>query len=516
MSSEERFKKSLEEKLSSKEFPFDEDNWENARGMIDAYKKARRPPVPASFVFLAGLFLIVSVVGTMFFFSDALFRRLELSLLKDPFIEEPSAPVPAITPNEQALPAVAPSVKNTPPEPALAGIPATHKRTETGTSLPAPAFEAASSFHPHTITETTAAPPAGNRSKDQPLSRPEPELTGSAGPPAATAFTPSDSAEPVAQAETSSALSPGESISSPVSDSGPASETRQENKNSSLAEVSGNSPEEALSATAPTEIPAIVPNNKEEETPQEEVLAVAGPDTLRETPPAPVVLAPSRDSSLQMPLLPGKSSVLFSAETGASYMFGWKTPSSRDANGFNPVVGLNVFMNQLLPRTSLSFGMHYSSVSNLSYSHYTAKIVRFGLGEESHTSVFTPVKLHYLMTPLRFHYHMNAVSSIGAGCLVAYLLDVESEIETYTERFNQKLDQNIIKASGYTEGFRKYDAQLSLFYNHKLYPFLGLNLEVFYGLTDIKNTSFFNSSGQERNSGIKLTLVYNFLKKNPI
>ena len=204
--------------------------------------------------------------------------------------------------------------------------------------------------------------------------------------------------------------------------------------------------------------------------------------------------------------------VVFSVEAGASYLFGWQNNGTLDANGFNPVIGLNYF-NNFLPKMSLTFGLHYSSVNNLSYSNYTSKVTRLGFGEETKVTVFTPVKVHYLIVPLRFNYNLTPLNTVGIGCNIAYLLNIESEVENYTEKLNSKYNQTLSKTTGYTEGFKQYDTQLALFYKRRLYPNLSLNLEVFYGLTDIKDNTFFKSNVFERNNGMKLTLVYNFIKR---
>lgn len=208
-----------------------------------------------------------------------------------------------------------------------------------------------------------------------------------------------------------------------------------------------------------------------------------------------------------------KRSTFFSIEAGASYVFGWKNSDIKEGNGFNPVFGIN-YHTSFTQKTFLSIGIQYTSLGNMSFNSHTFKVTRYGLGEESKVTIITPNKIQYLVVPIKLDYHLNASNIIGLGCNIAYLLNVESKIETYNEGFSvAKANYTISKTKGYTEGFKTFDTQLSFFYKRQLYKNLFLNTEFVYGLTDIKDNSFFKSSVFERNQGIKATLVYKLFKK---
>jgi len=96
-----------------------------------------------------------------------------------------------------------------------------------------------------------------------------------------------------------------------------------------------------------------------------------------------------------------------------------KTREKTDANGFNPVIGLNYF-NHLTTKLSVTFGAQYSSIGNLDYGSRTSKITRFRMGEESHVTVITPIKLHYLVAPIKLNYALNSKNTIGLGCNISY------------------------------------------------------------------------------------------------
>lgn len=161
---------------------------------------------------------------------------------------------------------------------------------------------------------------------------------------------------------------------------------------------------------------------------------------------------------------PKCQAIRFSIEAGTSYLYGWKNPKNRDANGFNPVFGLNCF-NTFSPKLSFSFGLQYTSVSKLSYSNYTSKVIRLKLGEESEISVYTPVKMHYVIFPLRLNYDLSVKNTLGFGCNAAYLVNLESELETYTEKPNSTEGYNLTKTYGYTQGFKNMTFRLLSFIN---------------------------------------------------
>jgi hypothetical protein len=200
-----------------------------------------------------------------------------------------------------------------------------------------------------------------------------------------------------------------------------------------------------------------------------------------------------------------------SFEAGANYLFGWNNPGKKDANGINPVIGLN-YSNVSKPIT-FSFGIHYTMVRNLSYSSHSVTTTRYNFGEESDVMVFTPTTMHYLVAPIRISYSIDPKNVFGLGYNVGYLFNLNSNVELYGQKSGQKGNSTILKTSGYTQGFKTIDSQLSVFYRRNLSKDLWLNAEFIYGLTDIKDDKFFNSNVYERNMGVKLTLIYNLFKK---
>jgi|GEM_PF-1736133 len=523
MNSEERFRQSLEELINSKAFPFDEANWDKARGMIDAAKKPRRI---APFI-LGGILLLGTIISGIYFLSDTSTAATEKSALaatkEIQAVVEP-AELTSLPQTRLSNPA-APSPKSSSANPSgtkpLTSHSAPKNRTSRETAPVKEMKEAPVALVKQAQADANVLPlpptqikndPALSETKEPvvpaPVKDQEADVPVNAAP--VKAETPTDKRNDVV-AETEKNAAPA------TNDSKGSTETTTPAATDPLVNEPGNTASpvntsiahsEPLTKTAdnvfaPAESTIANPENKE---------PAQQPVTLNDSLTSAKVEELPADNDQGELGRPKAYPVFVSVEAGANYMYGWQNPGVRDASGFNPVIGVNYF-NNFKPKMSLTFGIQYTSINKLHYSTYTSKVSHFAFGEESNVTVFTPVKVHYLVVPLRFNYNLNVMNSVGIGCNLSYLLNVESEVETYTEKLNRKYNQTLSKSKGYTEGFKIYDTQVSAFYKRRLYPNLALNLELFYGLTDIKDNTFFSSNVFERNTGLKLTLVYNFLKK---
>ncbi|WP_317898888.1 hypothetical protein [Aurantibacillus circumpalustris] len=555
MNSEERFKKSLEELLSSKQFAFDESNWDKAQQMIDASKKP-----PRMLLYLLSSVLMLGTISTgVYLFTDTLTTSKEtLATKANSKINEPStakkiqthiAPAAAvviattesITPSK--LPEQAFRVNKT------STIPVKENEvSQVNQSAPAPIGETKQQIE-DTKRNTTldskvnGIKPVDLATKVIAASQPVASISETSDPrmndvvvkpyiigaekvnPENTSVA-KENTETVVKSANPVKIFEGkivakEMIEIPVAanttNSGtvipdiidPTVKTQEQNSvndnsllaNKTSSKQEGIASDEIMEASSNDAGKMDIKDSAKVEVAK--AVIIGNTDLISDIPP---------DTDQGQLGKPKEYPVLFSVEAGASYLFGWQNGGTRDANGFNPVVGINYF-NNFSSKMSLTFGLHYSSVGNLSYSNYTSRVTHLGFGEQSDVTVFTPVKIHYLIAPLRFNYHLTPLNTIGLGFNVAYLLNVESEVENYTEKLNSKYNQTLSETSGYTEGFKQYDTQVSLFYKRRFYPNLSLNIELFYGLTDIKDNAFFKSNVFERNNGMKLTLVYNFLKR---
>lgn len=136
-----------------------------------------------------------------------------------------------------------------------------------------------------------------------------------------------------------------------------------------------------------------------------------------------------------------------SMEIGTNYLFGWKTDNKREAAGFNPLVGLQ-YSHELNKNIALSLGVQYSSINHLSNTSHTSTTTRLKFGEEVDATVISALNMHYLYLPLKINYRFNRNNSVALGYTIAYLLDAESRVETYTTRLDYASKPVVSKSMG--------------------------------------------------------------------
>jgi hypothetical protein len=232
------------------------------------------------------------------------------------------------------------------------------------------------------------------------------------------------------------------------------------------------------------------------------------------------VLAEKRDSSTNN-LSPPKDSIPFKTistyrifiEAGTNYLLGWKTNNKTEANGFNPLIGLQYYHN-LSKKTELSFGLHYTSINHLSSTSHTSSTSQIKFGEESDVTVISALNMHYMLLPLKLSYGLSKHDYVFIGYTMAYLLDVESKVEKYSTRLNYSSDPVVSKSMGYTKGFNPFDGQLTVCYRRRLYKeWWYIKGEFYYGLRDIKNNVVYATNEFERAYGFRFSLDINLWKK---
>lgn len=194
-------------------------------------------------------------------------------------------------------------------------------------------------------------------------------------------------------------------------------------------------------------------------------------------------------------------------ETGAAWLYGWKGAAKRDARGFSPHIGIN-YMSRFSHNSGFSFGLAYFNVPNLANSSKVSRVSSYEYGEHSNVTVITPSSVYYLVAPLRFHYYINSRNSFATGLNLAVLLNVYATVTSYDEAPGFSKNYKTEKLGGYTEGFSWFDAQFTLCYRRRINSSLGVQSEIFLGLTDMKQNEFFNLYYKERNSGAKLSFIY--------
>lgn len=201
----------------------------------------------------------------------------------------------------------------------------------------------------------------------------------------------------------------------------------------------------------------------------------------------------------------------FYAEAGTYLNIGWNVDGKHEGLGFNPYFGLS-YVFQLSDKTSVTLGGYYYTINRLKSSK-TIKSTEVVFGEVSDVTEITPTRLNYIAIPIRFQYNLSDKEILTAGASFAYLLDVQSRVRTYHEAYNIEENVSTHWTGGYREGIRTFNNQISVGYRRKLYQNLWANAEFLFGLSDIRDNSFFGINKKELAHGFKLSLTYNLIKK---
>jgi hypothetical protein len=202
---------------------------------------------------------------------------------------------------------------------------------------------------------------------------------------------------------------------------------------------------------------------------------------------------------------------IFSIDAGVGYSLGWKSDNGTDANGFNYIIGIR-YTHNFNKSWGFSLGVQYNQLTHVN-AQYSGSIQRYDYGTYDSVNAVSVNTLHFLAFPLKVRYNLNNKYSFGFGPTFQYLITSTGTQTTYiiTDN-NYGKSYGSSSASGYTEGFNPLNVQLALEGSRKITGNLFISLELYYGLTDVEQNSFFHGSPAEQDKGIRLILNYNFLK----
>jgi hypothetical protein len=516
MSNEEKFRDTLNEKLASKDFAFDETNWENARMLLDANKPQRRV-IP---FLLAAFVLILTGTGTWIAFMPLAndspvtqqqavkitgTEKIKTNVIKKIPAKENAVVGPAKMqansnphkPNQAVIKDPV-SLNESGRTAADKDTPASKNETHEPVSKTIPPLEKVKVHEPVNLLAVVAPAVLNNQKtaeekapqqKNNSVKAAEDLVSNNNETKIQQDQNADDATRPIEKATTNPNVSNTTQktdaiVSVPTTNAAPISSTGGLSKNEAVNNGEQIATDQSTIATSAT-----VSTN-----------ATAPKDTI-----AALVARPDTDYV-------SHRKFHFNVEGGGAFLKGWKTPEGSDAAGVNPFIGIN-YISDLGNSIQFLIGAQYTSVGNLHGTTYTAKISRLGLGEESRVSVYTPLKMHYLIVPLRLEYAHDFYNHFGVGLNVAYLLTMESKLETYDQKLNSISNYQTSKVTGYTEGFRNFDYQISCFYKRRLYNGLFMNAELIYGLTDVKADAVYATKAFERHVGIKVGFVYNLFKE---
>ncbi len=217
--------------------------------------------------------------------------------------------------------------------------------------------------------------------------------------------------------------------------------------------------------------------------------------------------AKSSSTETQQGTKPSATKILFSVDAGTNYIFGWNNGSSIEGRGFNPVLGIGAtrFLNA---KWALYTGVQYASVINLSSSKKTFTTLLPDFGESTVDTTISTRWIHYALVPVFVQYHFNSKNSIEIGGSVSYLLTTTNDLTTNKHSDFRNAEHSKITTYGYVQGFNPWNASLAIGYTRRITNRFNISAEGHYGLLDIKDDSFFSSRTFERSTGIKLLISY--------
>ncbi len=523
----DKFEQNVKNNYGNQEFPFDEQNWEKARKMIDASRQGKN----RGGIFLLSAVAILCTTGLVYYFgfSDST-KPLEKNNLA---VNETAAPKnndqvvtdmkPENTRTENNIQA---SVENT----------SENKVTESKNTVASNINSGSdNTSKAKTITKTSSETSSANKTEAVNTTSSEKNTKAEEKINSNPANTSNETK--TESSKNTDAKKPAQTKSNTQKATPPVLGNNSDNTNNEIkpvtpvvnTNVGGNS--DKLGDTENNSTPQTTPvkNNPSIATDSlNHVVTATVKPTASSVDSLPKISKGRADSlAAMMPDGDGVSyatnvkekhnakNILF-VEAGTTYMLGWGGGANNDANGFNLLGGLN-FQHYFTGTLAAQIGAQYSTVANLTHTSHTISTVKYDLGVEQDITSIKYQTLHYLVAPIKFTYTLKDNNIFGIGCNVAYLLNSNSKKEKYkTYSSDPNATKNNLtstKETGYMQGFNPYDIQLAVSYRRKIYKGLSANAEFFYGLTDTKNNSFFKSNQFDRNVGFKVSLCYDLFKK---
>lgn len=459
MNNEEKFKSLLSDKLESKEFHFDQKHWVSMSDMID---RSREKKLRGAWLYIL---LIASVAGSLAVYLLSASDATEVAMQHT----SNSALRPAPT-----TPAEAPTAPGQPLERTGGDNPENIKAGEvTRKQVVSPAPETRPTPEPEVFSRVSRTQRVAP--EQHPVSGTKPQGGLALAPPPATTA----EAPPVQQPNPEK-----ESPADPLNDPSVAVE-----KPATMEPLTG-------SVVASESIAPLTTNATEP--------AKAASDSA-------ATAAAVQAAAIVLPETGYVRHHLY-LEAGMVYLNGWKTNDVRDGRGIN-WTGSVQYAWSVTRKLALITGLGYSEVGHLGAYSHSSKNTSYSFGERSTITTITPEKMCYLQVPFKVDYRISEKQRFGFGYVFSSLLTVKSRVESYTEGYAYSSGAIKSRQFGYTEGFNNFDSQISVFYKHRIHPQLWVNAELLMGIMDSRTNSFFGTPAVERNSGIKVSVLYNIFKK---
>lgn len=493
MSLEKDFDRIIKQKLDKENFPFDENNWHQAKEMIDA-QRASQIVGKGRAINLISFFSILAVLGTIgiigFYSYDHLIQKNNTLKYNTEIKSQKSFNTSTLSSQEKEI--------------AL--------KTEGITS------NSSSDISKSNLTKTSNRIAKADAFKNQPLylksedaSLNKQALIASNAHSEASSkmslplnVTSNLNKEPIQPSEINLPIESNSTSSTPIN----FNNTIQDDNGFSKKEEieSGSSTARPFESKAPSEDLNQSSNNQVEYLTQI-AIANAKLDTALLTIPITFLKVYDNGAITNSK----KRSRFFNLGTGLNYVTGWLNDSQRDGMGLNYYFNAN-YGFYISKELAIGAGVDFYNLQNIKQAFYTQTKTEYAFGSSNLYYAVSANNLKYVALPLKLYMDVNHFLVVNAGVLPSILLGSSNEIETYKIIDGQKVTQSIARNKLAYEGIEQKNVQLTLGFQFKLTKKVSLNTELNYGLTDVFKNNISNKALQKMN-GIRLGLNYNLSNK---
>ncbi|HTB05913.1 MAG TPA: hypothetical protein VK806_03095 [Bacteroidia bacterium] len=215
-------------------------------------------------------------------------------------------------------------------------------------------------------------------------------------------------------------------------------------------------------------------------------------------------------SNMVPPKKVSSSLTTVSIDGGAGYSLGWMKEGATQGSGISPIFGMST-THYFNAKLSAYLGVQFNMLTNIN-TLYSSSIDQYGFGLNSNVNSVTLKTFYYAAVPIRLQYCFGFNNMIGIGANVLYLFNTSSSVVTYNQDYFGTSGYTSANKSGYMDGISTIDLQAVITYKRKIYNRFSAGVEFYYGLLNIEDESFFNDNTFARNSGLKLIFSYDIIK----
>jgi hypothetical protein len=199
-----------------------------------------------------------------------------------------------------------------------------------------------------------------------------------------------------------------------------------------------------------------------------------------------------------------------SVELGGGYSLGWKYGDTAQGNGIYPVIGIG-YMKALNEKWSVKTGLQFSTLGNMGSTQFVIKHINYDFVYNAKDTALTTQRLYYITLPLQVEYKLGNKNAVGVGGALSYLVSSYGKVSVYDVSANSVTQITSYSQNMDIKGFNRWNASMFLLYKRNISDKLSVYLISYFGLVDLKSNSFFNENTFERDSGLKLLLSYKIL-----